>query len=116
MASLFRRCVCQIGKLLGFTTSQQAAGSNTKANDAEQPVGTIVQTAATLSTVQLDQPRWASDELAPGDYFVRIQVLDPSGLKSRYSAARKLTVESAITTGDGTMLKSGDGKPVQSQR
>ena len=69
-----------------------------------------------ISTVQLDQPRWASEELTPGDYFVRIQVLDPSGLKSRYSAARKLTVESAITTGDGTMLKSGDGKPVQSQR
>lgn len=71
---------------------------------------------APISTVQLDQPRWVSDELAPGDYFVRIQVLDPSGLKSRYSAARKLTVESAITTNDGTMLKSDDGKPVQSPR
>lgn len=71
---------------------------------------------APISTVQLDQPRWVSDELAPGDYFVRIQVLDPSGLKSRYSAARKLTVESAITTGYGSMLKSDDGKPVQSPR
>lgn len=71
---------------------------------------------APLSTVKLDEPRWTSEVLSPGDYFVRIQVLDPSGLKSRYSAARKLTVESAITTGSGSVLKSADGKLVQSPR
>ncbi len=67
-----------------------------------------------LSSVQLDQSRWTSDALTPGDYFVRIQVQDPSGLKSRFSAPRKLTVEPAILTGSGAVLKSNDGKLVQS--
>lgn len=71
---------------------------------------------APLATTLLEQPRWTSETLSPGDYFVRIQVLDPSGLKSRYSAARKLTVEPAIMTGTGSVLKSGDGKLVQSPR
>ena len=64
--------------------------------------------------MQLDQSRWTSDALTPGDYFVRIQVQDPSGLKSRFSAPRKLTVEPAILTGSGAVLKSNDGKLVQS--
>lgn len=69
---------------------------------------------APISTQRLDVPQWSSDILTPGDYFVRIQVLDPTGLKSRYSAARKLTVEPSIITGEGTVLKSSDGKQVQS--
>ena len=71
---------------------------------------------APISTERLDAPQWRSQPLAPGDYFVRIQVLDPSGLKSRYSAARKLTVEPAVLTGTGGVLKSADGKLVQSPR
>lgn len=65
---------------------------------------------------ELDTPQWASDSLPPGDYYVRIQVLDPSGLKSRYSAPRKLPVEPAIMTGAGGVLKSGDGKSVLSPK
>ena len=65
---------------------------------------------------ELDTPQWASDSLPPGDYYVRIQVLDPSGLKSRYSAPRKLPVEPAIMTGAGSVLKSGDGKSVLSPK
>lgn len=64
----------------------------------------------------LDQPHWTSKQLAPGDYFVRIQVLDPSGLKSKYSAPRKLAVEPLVTTGGDLVLKTDDGKPVQSTR
>ncbi len=67
-------------------------------------------------TFALDTPQWASDSLPPGDYYVRIQVLDPSGLKSRYSAPRKLPVEPAILTGAGGVLKTGDGKSVLSPR
>lgn len=69
-----------------------------------------------VTETHLDQPRWTSEQLAPGDYYVRIQVLDTSGLKSKYSEARKLTVEPLITTGSGLVLKTGDGKPVQSPR
>ena len=71
---------------------------------------------APISTQLLDESRWTSGSLAPGSYFVRIQVLDPSGLKSRYSAARKLSVDPVIITGNGTILKAGDGKLVQSPR
>lgn len=71
---------------------------------------------APISTVLLDKPQWTSEPLTPGNYFVRLQVLDPSGLKSRYSAARKMTVEPSIVTGNGSVLRSGDGKQVQSPR
>jgi len=47
---------------------------------------------------------------------VRIQVLDPSGLKSRYSDPRKLTVEPSVVTGAGTVLRTGEGKAVLSPR
>lgn len=72
--------------------------------------------AAPLATAQLDQPQWTSDALGAGDYYVRIQVLDPSGLKSRYSDPRKLTVEPSIITGSGGVLKTGEGKAVLSPR
>lgn len=72
--------------------------------------------AAPLATVELDTPQWTSDTLLPGDYYVRIQVLDPSGLKSRYSDPLKLPVEPSVTTGTGSVLKAGDGKAVLSPK
>ena len=68
-----------------------------------------------LSTEKLNEPHWTSGNLSPGQYFVRIQVLDPSGLKSKYSAPRKLSIDPVIITGNGTILKAGDGKLVQRQ-
>lgn len=70
--------------------------------------------ASPLATAELDQPDWTSDALVAGDYYVRIQVLDPSGLKSRYSDPRKLTVEPSVITGSGGVLKTGEGKSVLS--
>ncbi len=72
--------------------------------------------ASPLASTQLDQPQWTSDPLVAGDYYVRIQVLDPSGLKSRYSDPRKLTVEPSVVTGAGTVLRTGEGKAVLSPR
>ncbi|MGE8319272.1 MAG: FecR domain-containing protein [Comamonas sp.] len=71
-----------------------------------------------VTEARLEQPRWTSEQLAPGDYYVRIQVLDPSGLKSKYSEPRKLSVKSLIATGgDGNLvIRTRDGKPVQSPR
>ena len=51
-----------------------------------------------------------------GAHILSGAVLDPSGLKSRYSAPRKLPVEPAIMTGAGSVLKSGDGKSVLSPK
>ena len=70
--------------------------------------------AAPLVTAELDTPQWTSDALQAGDYYVRIQVLDPSGLKSRYSEPRKMTVEPSVVTGAGSVLKTGEGKAVLS--
>lgn len=72
----------------------------------------------TVTEAHLEQPRWTSEQLAPGDYYVRIQVLDPSGLKSKYSEPRKLSVKTLIATGgEGNLvIRTRDGKPVQSPR
>ena len=73
---------------------------------------------AAVTEARLEQPRWTSQQLVPGDYYVRIQVLDPSGLKSKYSEPRKLTVKALVATGgDGDLvIRTRDGKPVYSPR
>lgn len=73
---------------------------------------------AAVTETHLEQPRWTSQQLVPGDYYVRIQVLDPSGLKSKYSEPRKLTVKALVATGgDGDLvIRTRDGKPVHMPR
>lgn len=49
----------------------------------------------------LDAPTWTASNLAAGEYLVRIQVLDASGLESDFSPPRKIRVGTGIRTGAG---------------
>lgn len=65
----------------------------------------------TLDTV-LDKPEWIGSNLPAGEYLVRIQVLDPSGLQSDFSPARQIRVGSGISTGTGLPVSTSSGEPV----
>lgn len=65
-----------------------------------------------LVDTHLAQPSWSSQELAPGDYQVRIKVIDPSGLQSQFSSARTFRVRPAIESGAGLPVTSSDGQPL----
>ncbi|MFN7154111.1 MAG: FecR domain-containing protein [Acidovorax sp.] len=65
----------------------------------------------TLDT-QLDSPSWTASNLPAGDYLVRIQVLDPSGLQGDFSPPRKIRVGSGISTGSGLPVSTSSGQPV----
>lgn len=60
----------------------------------------------------LDTPAWTSTTLAPGDYKFRLQVLDPSGLSSAFSAARELRMPAPVQSGTGLPVTSADGQPL----
>lgn len=61
---------------------------------------------------QLDAPAWAAGNLPAGDYLVRIQVLDPSGLQSDFSPPRQIRVDSGISTGSGLPVSTSSGEPL----
>ena len=65
----------------------------------------------TLDTV-LDRPEWTASDLPAGEYLVRIQVLDPSGLQSEFSPPRQIRVGSGISTGSGLPVTTTSGQPV----
>lgn len=65
-----------------------------------------------LVDVVLAQPAWASAELSPGTYQVRIQTLDASGLQSDFSAPRRFRVGAAIQSGSGLPITASDGQPL----
>lgn len=65
----------------------------------------------TLDTV-LDRPEWTASDLPAGEYLVRIQVLDPSGLQSEFSPPRQIRVGSGISTGSGLPVSTTSGQPV----
>lgn len=65
----------------------------------------------TLDTV-LDRPEWTASDLPAGEYLVRIQVLDPSGLQSEFSPPRQIRVGSGISTGSGLPVSTSSGQPV----
>ena len=64
-----------------------------------------------LDTV-LDAPQWTATQLPPGEYLVRIQVLDPTGLQSDFSAPRQIRVGSGVRTGAGLPVSTSSGVPV----
>ena len=66
----------------------------------------------TSQDVVLNAPQWTASELSAGEYLVRIQVLDPSGLQSDFSPARKITVGSGIRTGSGLPVSTSSGEPL----
>lgn len=68
--------------------------------------------AAPLVDERLQAPAWSSTGLAPGQYFVRIQTRDPSGLESGFSTPRQIRVQAAVLTGTGLPVMSSDGRPL----
>ena len=60
----------------------------------------------------LDTPAWSSTTLPPGEYFVRIQTRDPSGLESDFSTARQVRAQPAVRSGAGVPVTTADGKPL----
>ena len=61
----------------------------------------------------LNAPQWTASDLPAGDYLVRIQVLDPSGLQSDFSTPRKVHVGSGIRSGSGLPVLTSSGEPVR---
>ncbi len=60
-----------------------------------------------LHDVVLDEPLWSTRTLAPGNYYVQLQVIDASGLRSRFSAARVFASGNTVLDGSGQGLRSG---------
>ena len=69
--------------------------------------------ASPLVDVTLAQPTWASTDLAPGVYQVRIRTIDPSGLQSAFSTPRRFRVGAAIQSAFGLPITAGDGQPLR---
>lgn len=65
-----------------------------------------------LHDVVLDEPRWSTRTLAPGNYYVQLQVIDANGLRSRFSQAREFAAGSTVLDGSGQRLRSGTGMSV----
>ena len=61
----------------------------------------------------LDEPQWAASDLAAGTYFLRVQVLDPSGLQGDFSPARSIRVGTGFSTGWGLPVSDSSGEPVR---
>lgn len=61
----------------------------------------------------LDDPRWAASDLAAGTYFLRVQVLDPSGLQGDFSPPRSIRVGTGFSTGWGLPVSDSSGEPVR---
>lgn len=65
--------------------------------------------AAPLVDTWVTQPQWSTQELAPGTYYLQMQVEDANGLRSNLSAARQFQTGSWVTSSEGQALTSGDG-------
>lgn len=63
---------------------------------------------------RVNQPEWQAANLGPGQYFLRLQVRDPSGLDSPLSTARQFTLLPWVRDGSGMPLRSGSGLDVLS--
>ncbi|PWW47721.1 FecR domain-containing protein [Melaminivora alkalimesophila] len=68
--------------------------------------------AEPLVDEELGEPAWVAPALAPGLYYVRIQTLDPSGLRSRFSTARRFRVAASVQDGSGQPVTASDGRPL----
>ena len=68
--------------------------------------------ASLLVDERLDTPAWTATGLMPGNYFVRIQTRDPSGLESDFSTPRLIQAQAGVQSGAGVPVTSPDGRPV----
>lgn len=53
------------------------------------------------------------DGLAPGFYYVRLQVIDALGAQSAFSGAREVQVPALLLSGSGEPVQGADGGPVR---
>ncbi|MET0540930.1 MAG: FecR domain-containing protein [Variovorax sp.] len=67
----------------------------------------------TVADVELDAPVWKLTGQPRGQYFVRLQVRDASGLTGPFSPPRRVRIGAVVRTGSGSSLLSGDGAPVE---
>ena len=63
--------------------------------------------------VELDTPVWTLAGHSRGQYFVRLQARDASGLAGPFSPARRVRIGAVVRTGTGGGLTSSDGVPVE---
>ena len=76
------------------------------------PVADTAFQQPTLDTV-LDAPEWTASTLATGEYLVRIQVLDPTGLVSDFSPARQFQVSTGVRSGSGLPVSTPSGQTLE---
>lgn len=66
----------------------------------------------TVCDTALQQPEWQATGLPAGRYYVRLQTLDASGLRSDFSVPRHIDIGTGLQTGDGGSVHAADGQPV----
>jgi hypothetical protein len=66
-----------------------------------------------LLDVELTTPTWIITGQPRGNYFVRLQARDASGLIGPFSPARRLRIGAVVNTSNGGALTSGDGALVE---
>ncbi|WP_374337196.1 FecR domain-containing protein [Leeia sp.] len=50
-----------------------------------------------------------------GEWFLRVQAIDPDGFTTPYSPPQRFTVARRLVTSDGTPVTSGNGQPITAQ-
>ena len=63
----------------------------------------------------LTEPRWSTEELPAGAYFMRLQVEDSHGVRGNFSAPRQFRTGNWVTDASGQMLQTGDGERLMRQ-
>ncbi|RYF34533.1 MAG: iron dicitrate transport regulator FecR [Comamonadaceae bacterium] len=86
---------------------QTTPGQTFRAQLARDEVFTDV-----VREAELAQPSWTLGNLPRGNYFVRLQARDASGLAGPFSPARKLRIGGVVQTSTGDGMTSSDGQLV----
>lgn len=71
--------------------------------------------AQVLHDAVLQQPHWSASTLPPGRYYVQLQIIDRSGLRSRFSAPREFAAGNTVRDGSGAILRTGADMPLHRQ-
>lgn len=66
-----------------------------------------------VADVDLPAPVWTLSGQPRGQYFVRLQARDASGLSGPFSPARRVRIGAVVRTGAGGGLTSSDGAPIE---
>ncbi|MBB1599841.1 FecR domain-containing protein [Variovorax sp. UMC13] len=68
---------------------------------------------APLLDLELATSHWTISGPARGNYHVRLQARDASGLAGPFTAARTVHIGPVVDTAGGEVLRTGDGSPVE---